>query len=85
MHELYRCNFNSVDVFNKLALGPNSLCNVLGTKIWWRRVWMGILGVCETNAYLAYCKTVEKIPRHAFREQLAYHLLRFGGYQEVHR
>ena len=59
MHELYRCNFNSVDIFNKLALGPNSLCNVVGTKIWWRRVWMGILGVCETNAYLAYCKSVE--------------------------
>lgn len=32
MHELYRCNFNSVDVFNKLALGPNSLCNVFGDK-----------------------------------------------------
>lgn len=31
MHALYRINFNSVDVFNKYATGPNSLTNVVGT------------------------------------------------------
>lgn len=46
---------------------------------------MGILGVCETNAYLAYCKSVEKIPRHAFREQLSYLLVRVGGYNALVR
>lgn len=74
-HELYRNNFNAVDVYNKQACGPTSLINVLGTKSWWKRVWVTLLCMAETNAYLAYCHMHGKISRAKFREELSRQLL----------
>ena len=77
MHALYRNNFNAVDVYNRQALGAGSLCQVLGSKVWWHRVFAGFLSLCETNAYLAYCATVKQVQRQEFQEQLAYELCNF--------
>ena len=70
-HELYRNNFNAVDVFNRQAIGPNSLINVVGTKVWWKRVLITLLGMAETNAYLAFCHLHGKISRFEFRKRLS--------------
>ena len=79
MFELYRSNFNSIDVFNRLATGPLSMVHAIGTQVWWKRALFGFISMCEANAYLAYCHTVEGISRHEWRERLGYELVRFGG------
>ncbi len=61
-----------MDVYNKQAVGGQSLVEVWGTKTWWVRCFGSIVGMCEANAYLAYTHTVEKISRYQFREKLAH-------------
>lgn len=78
--ELYRENFNAIDVFNKIGVGVDSLCHFVGTKVWWKRAFFGFVSICETNAYLAYTQSVENISRLEFRERLGYALVRFGGH-----
>ena len=79
MHSLYRGKFNAIDVFNKQAVGGHSLVNVWGTKTWWVKVLASFIGMCETNAYLAYKHCVENIPRYAFREKLAHQLIHWDA------
>lgn len=43
------------------------------------RVFATFVGLCETNAYLAYKFTVEDIPRYHFREKLSYQLTHWDG------
>ena len=75
---VYRSNFNAIDRLNKETFGRSSLCEAIGTKSWWKRVWMGLLAMLVTNAYHAYAKPWEKkagIDRFEFAEQLANGLL----------
>ena len=75
---VYRSNFNAIDQLNKETFGRSSLCEAIGTKSWWKRVWMGLLAMSVTNAYHAYAKPWEKkasIDRFEFAEQLANGLL----------
>jgi hypothetical protein len=53
IHYIYRSNFNAVDVHNKLAVGPRSVCNVATTSLP-LRLWLSMLACAETNAYLMY-------------------------------
>ena len=81
---LYRNHFNAVDVYNKMAVGPSSLQSVVGTKLWWKRVFISFLGLCETNAYLAYCRLVRQVSRYDFRAELAATMLRVGGFEPMY-
>ena len=73
MHELYRSNLNAADVFNKMAIRPNSIGRQIGVKVWWKRAFFGFVSLCETNAYLAYnYVTGDKMERLTFRERLAW-------------
>ena len=54
------------------------MAHLIGTKIWWKRAMFGVISICETNAYNAYCLVEEKISRLEWREKLAYELVRFG-------
>ncbi len=53
VHSIYRGKFSTVDVFNKLALGPHSLQKSFKTKDWRMRIFQCTLGFSVTNAYLA--------------------------------
>ena len=83
--ELYRSNFNAINVANKMSQGPQSLAHLVGTKMWWKRAMFGVISICEANAYNAYCFAEEKITRLEWREKLAYELVRFGRYEELLR
>ena len=75
---VYRSNFNAIDRLNKETFGRSSLCEAVGTKSWWKRVWMGLLAMSVTNAYHAYVNPWGKrasIDRFEFAEQLANGLL----------
>jgi hypothetical protein len=50
---IYRSNFNAVDVHNKLAVGPRSVCNV-ATNSLPLKLWLSLVACAETNAYLMY-------------------------------
>lgn len=52
--QIYRSHYNAVDNFNKLALGPKSSQYAYRTPHWDRRVFMALLAMAETNAFLAY-------------------------------
>ena len=56
MMAVYRANFNAVDRLNKEAFGRTSLCEAIGTKTWWKRVWFGLLAMSTQNAYHAFVK-----------------------------
>jgi hypothetical protein len=53
VHYIYRSNFNAVDVHNKLAVGPRSVCN-LGADLLTLKLWLSMLAIAETNAYFVY-------------------------------
>jgi hypothetical protein len=54
VHATYRSEFNAVDNFNKLALGPGTAQFAMRTMKWDRRVFFAMIAMAETNAYLAY-------------------------------
>ena len=56
MMAVYCANFNAVDRLNKEAFGHTSLCEAIGTKIWWKRVWFGPLAMSMQNTYHAFVK-----------------------------
>jgi len=75
---VYRSNFNAIDRLNKETFGRSSLCEAVGTKTWWKRVWMGLLAMSTTNAYHTYGNPWGKkggIDRFEFAMQLANALL----------
>jgi hypothetical protein len=53
IHAEYRISFNAVDVHNKLALGPHSVCTI-GANFPQLKIFLALLAMAETNAYLAY-------------------------------
>jgi hypothetical protein len=53
VHYIYRSNFNAVDVHNKLAVGPRSVCN-MGANLLPLKLWLSMLAIAETNADLVY-------------------------------
>lgn len=64
MHSIYRSKFNAVDLFNRDAMGPLSVQFAVRTKSWYRRVFLALLGMSETNAMLAYRKVKGDITRY---------------------
>jgi hypothetical protein len=50
MNALYRKHFNGIDLFNRDCLGPRSVQMAVKSKSWYRRFFLAILGMCETNA-----------------------------------
>ena len=46
-------------------------------------MFLGLLGMCETNSYMAFCKSVKWVPRHEYRAMLSYFLLREVGVSPV--
>jgi hypothetical protein len=63
MHDTYRRNFNGVDLFNRDCFGSYSLQKTVLTRSWHRRMFLAILGMCETNAMKAYRTCVGPITR----------------------
>lgn len=71
MHDMYRSYFNAIDLFNRSCFGSFTLqCAVL-TKSWSRRIFLAILGMCETNAQNAYKAEVEHVERYQWLNKLA--------------
>jgi hypothetical protein len=66
IHAEYRTYFNAVDVHNKLALGPHSVCTI-GANHLQLKIFLALLAMAETNAYLTYVNskklTFEVFPR----------------------
>jgi hypothetical protein len=54
-HYIYRSNFNAVDVHNKLAVGPRSVCSV-GANSLVLKFFLSVVAFAETDAYLMYVK-----------------------------
>lgn len=75
IHELYRSNFNAVDLFNRLAFGPGSIGTGISTKSFELRLFLSTLAMAETNAYLAYISKndirCEDMPHREFKYKLA--------------
>jgi hypothetical protein len=44
-----------VDVHNKLCVGPRSVC-ILGGNQFLLKLWLAMVAIAETNAYLTYAK-----------------------------
>jgi hypothetical protein len=55
VHHLYRTNFNSVDVHNKLAVGPRSV-NDIGVNSLELKLWLNLFAFAETNACCVFAK-----------------------------
>jgi hypothetical protein len=53
IHYIYRSHFNAVDVHNKLAVGPRSV-NSVGANHLMLKLWLSMVAIAETNAYLTY-------------------------------
>ncbi len=75
MHSTYRRYFNAVDLFNRDALGQQSLQFAFRSRSWYRRMFMAILGFCETNALMAYRYEVGPCDRYEWLAQLSHALL----------
>ena len=80
MHSIYRERFSSVDIFNKLSLGPNSVQKAYKTQDWRARMFQACMAFCETNAYLAYKMRRERegkrvVPHREWLEDLAWEML----------
>jgi hypothetical protein len=78
VHHLYGTNFNSVDVHNKLAVGPRSV-NAIVVKSLDLKRWLSLFAFAETNAYCAVAKhhtlTSDKYCHKDFRQDLRTELL----------
>ena len=55
VHSIYRKYFNSVDVQNKLTVGPGSMVKHVTVRDMKAPVIMGMIAMCCTNAFLCYC------------------------------
>jgi hypothetical protein len=53
IHYKYRSYFNAVDIHNKLAMGPRSLCRI-GASHLMLKLWLAVVAMCKTNAHLTY-------------------------------
>ena len=51
MMAVYWANFNAVDRFKKETFRRTSLCEAIGTKSCWKKVWFGLLAMFTFNAY----------------------------------
>jgi hypothetical protein len=75
---IYRSHFNAVDVHNKLAVGPRSVNNV-GANHLMLKLWLSMVAVAETNAYLTYVNakklTSDQYSHPDFKVDLAHELL----------
>ena len=71
MHDMYRRHFNAIDLFNRDCFGSHSLQFAVTTKSWSRRMFLAVLGMCETNALNAYRATVGPMERYAWLNALA--------------
>lgn len=60
VHATYRDKFWHVDRFNKLALGPKSIQYVLKTNDWRVRMFLALLAISETNAWLLQNAMLER-------------------------
>ena len=85
VHSVYRGSFWAVDRFNKLCLGPNSIQHSVHTHSWATRVFLALLAMAETNAYLIHNHMLkrdglEPISHHAWKEELAKALI-FNPYR----
>ncbi len=70
-HALYRRYFNAVDLFNRDCFGPMSVQVAIKTKSWYRRFFLALLGMCETNAMNAYRMEVGHIERFVWLSKLS--------------
>lgn len=66
LHETYRRRFNAVDLFNRDCFGTYSVQFAINTRNWYRRLFLALLGMCETNALKAYRRTVGPMTRYAW-------------------
>ncbi len=71
MHDTYRRNFNGVDLFNRDCFGEHSLQMAVKTRSWTRRMFLALLGMCETNAMKAYRHTVGPVTRYSWLVMLS--------------
>lgn len=74
MHEIYRSYFNAIDLFNRSCFGSFTLQFAVLTKSWSRRMFLAMLGMCETNAQNAY-KEVGPVERYQWLNMLANKLI----------
>ena len=79
MMAAYRANFNAVDRLSKETFGRASLCEAIGTKSWWKKVWFGLLAMFTSDAYHAFGQPwttqVETMDRFEFIVSIANQLL----------
>lgn len=66
LHDTYRRKFNAVDLFNRDCFGTHSVQFAVHTRSWYRRLFLALLGMCETNALKAYRKTVGPMQRYTW-------------------
>lgn len=71
MHDVYRKNFNAIDLFNRSCFGIFSMQFAIMTKSWTRRMFLAMLGMCETNAQNAYKKVVGPVERYTWLTMLS--------------
>lgn len=71
MHALYRSYFNAVDLFNRDCFGVLSVQMAIQTKSYYRRWFLAMLGMCETNAMNAYRATVGPLSRYQWLTNLS--------------
>lgn len=85
MHDTYMRNFNGVDLFNHDYFGSYSLQKTVLTRSWHRRMFLAILGMCETNAMKAYRTCVGPVTRFEWLVMLADKLINnpFLGMEEA--
>lgn len=63
LHDIYRRKFNAVDLFNRDCFGKKSVQFAVHTRSWYRRLFLALLGMCETNALKTYRKCVGPVTR----------------------
>ena len=71
MHATYRRYFNAVDLFNRDCFGPLSVQFAVRTQSWYRRFFLAVLGMCETNALMAYRQEVGEMSRYEWLAKLS--------------
>lgn len=75
MHDEYRKYFNAVDLFNRSCFGNHSVQFAVKTRSWSRRLFLAILGMCETNAFNAYKYVKGDLTRYEWLVRLSHALL----------